>query len=71
MKRCEACITEKDAEVYRSIIENTHRSYSNDSGMMEIIMEEAGSYFEKGKDAAMVAEVIQNRVSVYVAEGVR
>ncbi len=63
-----SCITEQDAETYRSIIEGTHRSYSNDPGMMEIIMEEAGAYFEKGKDADAVADIIQNRVSVYVSE---
>lgn len=63
-----SCITEKDAEIYRSIIENTHRSYSNDSGMFDIIMEEARAYFEKGKDASVVADIIQNRVSVYVSE---
>ena len=62
------CITEEDAEIFRSIIENTHRSYSNDSGMMDIIMEEAEAYFKKGKDAAAVADVIQNRVSMYVSE---
>ena len=63
-----ACITEEDEEIFRSIIESTHRSYSNDSGMMDIIMEEAEAYFEKGKDAAAVADVIQNRVSMYVSE---
>lgn len=62
------CITEEDAEIFRSIIDNTHRSYSNDSGMMDIILEEVSAYFEKGKDAAAVADVIQNRVSVYVSE---
>lgn len=65
-----SCITEEDAEIYRSIIENTHRSYGNDSGMMEIIMEEADAYFEKGKNAAAVADTIQRRVSVYVGERV-
>lgn len=65
------CITEKDAEIYRSIIENTHRSYSNDAGMMEIIREEAGVYFEKDKDAATVADIIQNRVSMYVSERIK
>lgn len=63
-----SCITEEDAENYRSIIENTHRSYSNDSGMMEIIMEEARAYFEKGKDASITADIIQNRVGIYVSE---
>lgn len=62
------CIAEEDAEIFRNIVENTHRSYSNDSGMMDIIMEEAEAYFEKGKDAAAVADVIQNRVSMYVSE---
>lgn len=63
-----SCITEEDAETFRSIVENAHRSYSNDSGMMDIIMEEAEAYFEKGKDAAAVADIIQNRVSMYVSE---
>ncbi|MDE7046009.1 MAG: hypothetical protein K2O97_13585, partial [Acetatifactor sp.] len=66
-----SCITERDAEIYRSIIENTRRSYSNDPGMMEIIMEEAGAYFEKGKDASAVAGIIQNRVGIYVSERIK
>lgn len=63
-----SCITEQDAEIYRSIIENTHRSYGSDFGMMEIIREEAEVYFEKDRDAASVAAIIQNRVSIYVSE---
>lgn len=63
-----SCITEEDAETYRSIIENTHRSYSGDSGILDIIMEEAGAYFGGDKDAATVADIIQNRVSMYVGE---
>ena len=63
-------ITEEDAEMFRSIVENTHRSTGLDYGMRDIIMEEAGAYFEKGKDSAAVAEMIQNRVSVYIAERV-
>ena len=63
-----SCITEEDAETYRSIIENTHRSYSSDPGILDIIMEEAGAYFGGDKDAAAVADIIQNRVSMYVGE---
>lgn len=66
-----SCITEEDAEVYRSIIENTRRSYCNDPGMMDIIMEEVRAYFEKDKDAAAVADIIQNRVSIYVGERIK
>lgn len=66
-----SCITEEDAEIYRSIIENTRRSYCNDSGMMDIIMEEVRAYFEKDKDAAAVADIIQNRVSIYVGERIK
>ena len=61
-------ITEADAAIYRSIIENTHRSSGSDPGMMAIIMEEAGVYFDGGKDAATIADIIQNRVSLYVGE---
>lgn len=63
-----SCVTEEDAETYRSIIGNTHRSYSSDPGILDIIMEEAGAYFDGDKDAATVADIIQNRVSMYVAE---
>lgn len=62
------CITEEDAEIFRAIVENTHRSTGRDSGMSDIIMEEAGAYFEKDKDTSAVAQTIQNRVSVYVGE---
>ncbi|MCM1044128.1 MAG: extracellular solute-binding protein [Candidatus Gastranaerophilales bacterium] len=63
-----SCITEHDAEIYRSIIENTHRSTGNDTGIINIILEEAESYFENDKDAATAADIIQNRVSIYVSE---
>ena len=40
-------------------------SHSNDSGMYDIIGEESGAYFEKDKDAAAAAGIIQNRVGIY------
>ncbi|MCM1216350.1 MAG: extracellular solute-binding protein [Lachnospiraceae bacterium] len=61
-------ITEEDAETYRSLIENTHRSSGKDIGILDIIMEEAGAYFNGDKDAATVADIIQNRASIYVGE---
>lgn len=64
-------ITEQDAEVFRSIIENTHRSTGYEPGIFDIIWEEAGAYYEMDKDAAVTAEIIQNRVSVYVEERMR
>ena len=39
--------------------------------MMDIIMEEVRAYFEKDKDAAAVADIIQNRVSIYVGERIK
>lgn len=62
------CITEEDAEIFRSIVEGTRRSTGVDRGLADIIVEEAGAYFEKDKDAAAVAAVIRNRASVYVQE---
>lgn len=66
-----SCITEDDAEVYRSIIESTHRSYGGNPEILNIIMEEAGAYFGGDKDAATVADIIQNRVRIYVGERVK
>ncbi len=60
--------TQEDVDTFRSIIENTHRSYGRNAGVLDIIMEEAGAYFEGDKDAADVADIIQNRVSMYVSE---
>lgn len=63
-----SCITEEEAKLYRSMIENTHRSYFCDMVMMEIIIEEAKVYFGGDKDAAAAADSIQERVSAYVSE---
>lgn len=63
-----AAITEEDAEVFRSIITGTHRSTGHAPGMLNIIREEVSAFYEKDKDAAVVAEIIQNRVSVFVSE---
>ncbi|MGN0167969.1 MAG: hypothetical protein ACI4AB_08000, partial [Acetatifactor sp.] len=61
-------ITEEDAEVYRIIITSTRRSTGFAPGMFDIIREEVSAYYEKDKDAAVVAGIIQNRVSVFVSE---
>lgn len=63
-----AAITEEDAEVFRSIITGTHRSTGYAPGMFNIIREEVSAYYEKDKDAVVVAGIIQNRVSVFVSE---
>lgn len=60
-------ITEEDAEVYRSIIESTRRSTGYAPGMFDIIREEVSTYYEKDKDAAVVAGIIQNRISIFVS----
>lgn len=63
-----SCISEEDAEIYRRIIENTHRSYYSDMVMWKIILEEAGVYFAGDRDAAATAVAIQDSIGGYVAE---
>lgn len=62
------CITEEDAEIFRSIVEGTRRGTEVDRGLADIIVEEAGAYFGKDKDASVVAATIQNRALTYVQE---
>ena len=64
-------VTAQNAAVFRSLVESVHRSITLDSAMYNIVLEEAGSYFAGDRTAAEAADVIQNRVSMYVGERVR
>ena len=55
-------------EAIRNLIENTDTLYQYDQKMMEIITEEANAFFEGQKSAKEVADIIQNRIQVYVNE---
>lgn len=57
-----------EVETVRELIENTDTLYQYDEKMMEIVSEEANAFFEGQKSAKEVADIIQNRIQVYVNE---
>lgn len=60
--------TDEDNQRLIDFINSTENISRNDDQVNNIINEEAGAYFEGQKSAADVAEIIQNRVSNYIAE---
>lgn len=57
-----------EVETIRELIASTDKMYQYDEKMMEIITEEANAYFEGQKTAKETADIIQNRIQVYVNE---
>lgn len=60
--------TDEDNRRVIDFINSTENISRNDEQVNNIINEEAGAFFEGQKSAADVAEIIQNRVSNYIAE---
>lgn len=61
-------LSEEDAEYFRKLVYGVTRNNFIDYQMYQIIMEEAGAYFSGQKTVDEVADVIQNRVQLYVNE---
>ena len=61
-------MTEEAVARVDSFLESLSQIYQHDSAMMDIIQEEASSFFSGAKSAEEVANLIQSRVSIYVAE---
>lgn len=60
--------TKEDMEVVRKIYESASSAIHYDEQIFEIISEEAEPYFEGQKSASDVANIIQSRLSIYIAE---
>ncbi len=60
--------SEEEIALFRSIVDSVDRSYSYDSTLMSIIMEESAAFFAGQKTAAEVSSVIQSRVQIYISE---
>ncbi|MBD5139750.1 MAG: extracellular solute-binding protein [Ruminococcus sp.] len=60
--------TDEDNQRLIDFINSTENISRNDDQVNNIINEEAGAFFDGQKSAADVAEIIQNRVSNYIAE---
>lgn len=63
-------MTKEEAEAIKAFVlsVNTTSEMSSDTGLTDIINEEAGAFFSGQKSASEVAQVIQSRVQIYVNE---
>ncbi len=62
-------MTEEAVARVDAFLESLTQCYQYDDAMMKIILEEASAYFSGQKSAEEIANLIQSRVSIYVAEG--
>lgn len=60
--------TEEDIAAVKKLIESADTMYQYDEQIMNIISEETGAFFEGQKGAKDAADIIQNRVQIYVNE---
>ncbi len=60
--------TEEQIEIVRNYIGSVDSLFHYDEDLYDIINEEVAAYFEGQKSAKEVAEIIQNRVQIYVSE---
>lgn len=60
--------TDEDVALWTEMIENVTSVQENNYVLTDIIMEEAGVYFDDQKSVDEVAEIIQRRISIYVNE---
>lgn len=60
--------TQEDVDAVTKIIEECDRAYLYDMAFLQIVSEEAAPYFAGQKSAQEVANIIQNRVQLYMDE---
>ena len=60
--------TQEEVDVIRNLIDNVSGKHAYHVEIVKIIEEEAESYFQGQKTAEQVAEIIQNRVQLYLHE---
>lgn len=61
-------LTQEEADQIMDLINSVSGTYSYDQNIMDIVKEGADAFFAGQKSAQEAAEIIQNRVSIYVAE---
>ena len=61
-------ITPEQYQIVRDLIDSTHSVYSFDENILSIVSEECAAYFSGAKTIDETAALIQNRVSLYMAE---
>ena len=61
-------LTDKQAQMYIDLVNNTDKTGEYNDEIGQIITEEAKAYFSGQKSLDETADVIQNRVKTYVNE---
>ena len=61
-------ITPEQYQIVKDLIDSTHSVYSFDENILSIVSEECAAYFAGAKYIDETAALIQNRVSLYMAE---
>lgn len=61
-------ITQEQFQIVKNLIESTHSIYSFDENILSIVSEECAAFFAGAKTIDETAALIQNRVSLYMAE---
>jgi ABC-type glycerol-3-phosphate transport system substrate-binding protein len=61
-------MTQEEIDGFKALIDSAKRQISGTDDIMAIIQEEAKGYFEGQKSLDEVADIIQNRVQIYVSE---
>lgn len=61
-------MTQEEVDTVFRFIESVDRLYSGNQELFDIVAEEAAPYFEGQKRAEEVADIIENRVQIYVNE---
>lgn len=64
----ELVATQEEAEAVKALIAVAKPALENDEEIYGIISEETGAFFHGQKSAKEVADIIQNRVSIYLSE---
>lgn len=62
-------ISAEDAETLRAVIRKIEHNSTGDRDLRGILQEEADYLFNDGRNVDDVADIIQNRASVYISEG--
>lgn len=63
--------TAEEVQAVEALIEQVDKTVNYDEAIMTIIQEESQGYFSGGKTAAEVADIVENRIRLYLSETVR
>lgn len=61
-------MTQEEVEEVLEFMQSVDQPYTNNQALIDIISEEAASYFSGQKNVKEVVDIIQNRVQIYVSE---